>query len=143
MRTEKGRFAPGVSGNPDTRFSAERQPKNRNMRGGRHLGLLYAELDKKVLVSKHDKYGNVIEGEYVETTKAHLVLEQLVDMAIGGSEFAQALIFERTEGKVTTNPRDLSLRAADEGGLPSVSEAMERYLAAIEADYPPADPVKE
>ena len=64
-------------------------------------------------------------------------------MAIGGSEFVQALIFERTEGKVTTNARDLSPRAADEGGLPFVSEAMERYLAAIEADYPPADPVKE
>ena len=131
---------PEIGGNPATRFSTKYQPKNRHKKGGgRYLSLLFAELDKEVLVEVKNGNG---KAKFLETTRGQLVLEKLVDMAIGGSEFAQTLIFERTEGKVTTNRRDLSPRAADEGGLPSVSEAMERYLAAIEADYPPADPVK-
>ena len=100
--------------------------------GVAHLGLLFSELDKKVLVEVKNGNG---KAKFLETTRGQLVLEKLVDMAISGSEFAQALIFERTEGKVTTNAGSQTPNACSEGGLPSVSEAMAKYLAAVATVY--------
>ena len=132
-RDETGKFLPGIGGNSATRFSAKYQPKNRHKKGGgRHLGLLFSELDKKVLVEVKNGNG---KAKFLETTRGQLVLEKLVDMAISGSEFAQALIFERTEGKVTTNAGSQTPNACSEGGLPSVSEAMAKYLAAVATVY--------
>ena len=136
-------FTPGRSGNASTQFSSTNQPKNYGGRQGRkQVALLLRELDKPVLVEARDAQGQPT-GQYVETTRGEQVIEQLVDMAISGSEFAQALIFERADGKVTSDARNQPPPVADEGGVPSVSEAMERYLAAVGDSAAVEDPVQK
>ena len=86
-RDETGKFLPEIGGNQASRFSTKYQPKNRHKKGGGHyLSLLFAELDKEVLVEVKNGNG---KPKYVETTRGQLVLKKLVDMAISGSASAR------------------------------------------------------
>ena len=88
-RDEQGKFAPGVSGNPNGR-----PPKDKCI-----SDLMRAELLKTVTIPKLDKNGK--KTKYTVTvTKMQLFVESQIGLAMAGDAAAAKNVWERVEGKV-------------------------------------------